>query len=147
MAPAFRRRFRIEGADIVTPDILRIVSLCIALAATEALHGIVRSAWLAPRVGKQRAIKLSAVSGTALAFAVCYAMVPGIGAQGIRQHIVLGVFLAAFMASFDIAIGKAVMRLKWQRIWKDFNPAGGNYLSLGLSALAFIPAAVWWLRQ
>lgn len=146
MAAAAHRGFAL-GATNIGPDILRIVSLCIALAATETLHGIARSVWLAPRVGKGHAIKISAVTGTALAFAVCYAMVPGIGLRGLQQHLVLGAILAAFMASFDIAFGRWVMRFKWQRIRQDFNPASGNYLSLGLLALALVPAAVWWLRR
>lgn len=126
-------------------DCLRIGALCMALAGTETLHGIVRTVWLARKVGKARAIKVSALSGTVLAFLVCWAMVPGIGLQGVSQHLMLGVFLAAFMAAFDIVLGKWVMRFKWPRIWQDFNPANGNYLSFGLLALVFIPALVWWL--
>lgn len=126
---------------------LRIASLCVALAGAEMLHGIVRTVWLARRVGKERAIKLSVFSGTALAFLVCYAMVPGIGLQGMPQHLMLGAVLAAFMALFDIAVGKLVMRLPWPRIWRDFNPASGNYLSFGLVALSLLPVLVWWLRQ
>lgn len=62
------------------------------------------------------------------------------------EHLLLGLGLAGFMAAFDIAIGRLVMRFKWPRIWQDFNPSSGNYLSIGLAVLAFIPAAVWWLR-
>lgn len=130
-----------------SPDLLRIASLCVALAGAETLHGVVRTVWLARRIGKERAIKVSAVSGTALAFVVCYVLVPDIGLQGARQHLVLGAILAAFMAFFDIAFGRWVMRFTWQRILRDFNPASGNYLSLGLAALAMLPALVWWLRQ
>jgi hypothetical protein len=38
------------------------------------------------------------------------------------------------------------MRFKWPRIWQDFNPRSGNYLSLGLLVLALAPSLVWWLR-
>jgi len=120
--------------------------LCIALAGFETLHGIVRTVWVAKKLGKERAVKLSAFSGTALAFGVCYVLVPAIGLQGPFAHIGLGLLLAAFMASFDIAFGRLVMRFKWPRIWRDFNPASGNYLSFGLAALMFIPVLVWWLR-
>ncbi|MCB2017067.1 MAG: hypothetical protein KDF54_06095 [Hydrogenophaga sp.] len=125
--------------------LLRILSLCIVLAGVETLHGIARTVLLAPRIGKAAAIKLSVVSGTVLAFGVCYWLVPGIGLQGFEQHLALGLVLAGFMASFDIAFGKLVMRLKWARIWQDFNPASGNFLSLGLIALCGIPSLVWWL--
>jgi hypothetical protein len=92
------------------------------------------------------AIKLSVVTGTLLAFVLCYLLVPAIGAVGLGEHLRLGLGLAIFMAAFDIAIGRLVMRLKWARIWQDFNPSTGNYLSFGLVLLTFIPAVVWWLR-
>lgn len=128
-------------------EAVRVIALCVALAGTETLHGIARTVLLAPRVGKALAIKLSVVSGTLLAFLVCYLLVPGIGLTGFWPHLYLGLVLAAFMASFDIALGRLLLRFKWPRIWQDFNPASGNYLSLGLAVLVFIPALVWWLKQ
>ncbi len=127
-------------------ELLRFASLCVLLAGVETLHGIARNLLLAPRLGKARAIRLSAASGSLLAFALCYVCVPGIGATGLGEHLVLGVTLAGFMAAFDVAIGRLVMRLKWPRIWQDFNPGRGNYLSLGLVSLALSPSIVWWLR-
>jgi hypothetical protein len=127
-------------------DFLRFASLCVLLAGVETLHGIARTVVLAPKVGKALAIKLSVATGTLLAFGLCYVFVPAIGAVGAGEHLLLGLGLAVFMAAFDIAIGKFVMRFKWARIWQDFNPRSGNYLSIGLVLLAFIPAAVWWLR-
>lgn len=127
-------------------DFLRVLALCVALAGVETLHGIARTVWLTPRLGKARALRWSAVSGTLLAFGVCYALVPGIGLSGWAPHGVLGIVLAAFMAAFDVAFGRLVLRFGWARIARDFNPAGGNYLSLGLAALVLIPALVWWMR-
>lgn len=127
-------------------DFVRFASLCALLAGAETLHGIARTVLLAPRIGKALAIKLSVVTGTLLAFGLCYLFIPAIGAVGARAHLFLGLGLAGFMAAFDIAIGKLVMRLPWARIWHDFNPSSGNYLSIGLVLLVFMPALVWWLR-
>lgn len=69
---------------------LRVLALCVALAGVETLHGIARTVLLAPRIGKARAVQLSVVSGTLLAFGVCALLVPGIGLQGARQHLFLG---------------------------------------------------------
>lgn len=118
-----------------------------ALAATETLHGIARTVWFNHRLGKARATQISVFTGTALAFVVCYMLVPGIGLTGAPQHLMLGAMLAAFMAGFDIALGRWVMRLDWERILRDFNPFSGNFLSLGLAALVAMPALVWWLQQ
>lgn len=127
--------------------LIRIAALCIVLACAETLHGIARIKLLIPRIGKERAIKLSALTGTLLAFAICMVLVPGIGLQTARAHVILGLVLAAFMASFDIAIGKLLMRKSWAKIWPDFDPRTGNYLLYGLLALCFIPLAVWSIRS
>ena len=116
------------------------------LAGAETLHGIARTVLLAPRVGKALAIKLSVVSGSLIAFGLCWVFVPGIGAAGLGQHLALGVVLAAFMAAFDVVIGRRVLRLKWARVRQDFDPRSGNYLSVGLLLLAGMPAVVAWLR-
>jgi hypothetical protein len=132
---------------MLSADPIRIVALCILLAGAETLHGIARTVLLAPSVGKGLAIKLSVVTGSLLALVLCYLLVPDIGLSGYGQHIGLGFVLAGFMAAFDVVIGRFVMRFKWPRIWQDFNPASGNYLSFGLLALVFIPSLVWWLES
>jgi hypothetical protein len=126
--------------------VLRVLALCVALASAETLHGIARTVYVTPRIGKERAIKLSALTGSTLAFGICWAMVPGIGLAGWAQHAALGFVLAAFMAGFDIAIGSFVMRKSWAKIQPDFDPRTGNYLLFGLVAVALIPMAVFALR-
>jgi hypothetical protein len=125
---------------------LRVLALCVMLASAETLHGIARTVFVAPRIGKERAIKLSALTGTLLAFLICLVWVPGVGLTSAAQHAVLGVVLAGFMACFDIAIGRFVMRRKWSKIRPDFDPRTGNFLLFGLVALALIPMLVFWLR-
>jgi len=124
---------------------LRIAALCVLLACAETLHGIARTVLVVPRIGKERAIKLSALTGSLLAFAICLWWVPGIGLRGLAAHLALGAGLAAFMAGFDIAIGMLLMRKPWRKVRADFDPATGNYLVFGLAFLAVVPALVWWL--
>ncbi|MBP6251725.1 MAG: hypothetical protein KA387_03155 [Rubrivivax sp.] len=127
--------------------LLRIVALCVVLAGAETLHGIARTTLVIPRIGKERAIKLSAITGTLLALAICWLLVPGINLQSPVAHLLLGIVLAGFMASFDIAIGRWLMRRSWAKIWPDFNPSTGNYLLYGLLALCIIPVAVWYANR
>ncbi len=122
--------------------LLRIAALCVVLAGAETLHGIFRTVVVTPRIGKERAIRLSALTGTALAFAICWFLVPGLGLATPGRHLLLGIGLAVFMAAFDIAVGRLLMRKSWAKIWPDFNPATGNYLAYGLGALCFIPLLV-----
>ena len=120
----------------------RMAALCLALASAETLHGIARITLVVPRIGKELANRLSVVSGTLLALGICWMLVPGIGLQSTSAHLLLGLGLSAFMAGFDVAIGKLLMRKSWAKIWPDFDPRSGNYLLLGLIALAFIPVLV-----
>ncbi len=134
------------GAErlLLSPDaLLRIAALCVVLACAETLHGIVRTTVVVPRIGKDKALKLSAASGSVLALLICWALVPGIGLTSAAAHLGLGVGLAAFMAAFDIAVGRWLMRKRWPRIWTDFDPRTGNYLVFGLLALSLIPLLVW----
>ena len=118
---------------------LRILSLCVALAGVETLHGIARTVLVAPRIGKALATKLSIVTGSALALVVCWLLVPGMGLRTSPSLMALGGVLAAFMAAFDIAMGRLVLRRPWHKIWPDFNPATGNYLVFGLGFLVLAP--------
>lgn len=122
-----------------TDAAIRIAALCVVLAGAETLHGIARTVLVVPRIGKERAIRWSAVTGSLLAFLLCLWLVPPIGLRGAPAHLALGLGLAAFMAAFDLAIGRLLMRKAWHKLWPDFDPRTGNYLSLGLAFLVLVP--------
>jgi hypothetical protein len=126
-----------------TDALIRIAALCVVLAGAETLQGIARTVWVVPRIGKDLAIRLSALTGSLLALGICWLLVPPIGLQGAGQHLALGVVLAMFMAGFDIAIGMLLMRKPWRKVAPDFDPRTGNYLSFGLAFLVIVP---WLVR-
>jgi hypothetical protein len=126
---------------------LRILSLCLALATVEMLHGIARQKYLAPKLGKERALKLSIVTGSLLAFAVCSLLVPQTGLFRRPELLGLGAGLAAFMAAFDIVVARFLMRRPWSKIVPDFDPRTGNYLLFGLLFLVFAPLLAVWARS
>jgi hypothetical protein len=130
------------NADIL----IHVLSLCVVLACAETLHGIVRIKFVIPWIGKESALKLSAVTGSLLAFLICFWLVPDVGLSSRAGHLALGGVLAAFMAAFDIAIGRFLMRKSWTRIWPDFDPRTGNYLLFGLLFLVWAPFGVALLR-
>lgn len=124
------------------PLVLNIIALCVTLAGVETLHGIARNALLAPKIGTKRAKKLSLISGTILLFIVCYLWVPRLGLVSPGSLLALGLWLAMFMALFDMLLGRYIIKLRWQVILKDFDPRQGNYLVFGLLVLVFIPLVV-----
>lgn len=131
----------------MTSDIfIRTLALCFVLAGAETLHGIARTIFVVPRIGKARALKLSIFSGTALAFCICYLLVPGIGLSTFFAHLVLGFVLALFMAGFDLALGMLLLKRSLKKALADLNPATGNLLIFGVAALVFIPVVVAYIR-
>jgi hypothetical protein len=120
----------------------RILGLCLALAGAEMLHGIARVRLLVPRIGLRRAQQASIVTGSLLAFVVCRLFVPTLGLTEPGPLLAVGLFLAAFMASFDVLIARTLARRSWPAILEDFNPARGNYLLFGLTLLVFFPFLV-----
>jgi O-antigen/teichoic acid export membrane protein len=128
-------------------SLLRIAALCVVLASAETLHGIARTTVVTPRIGKDRAIKLSSLTGTLLASAICWWLIPDIELHSASAHLALGFLLAGFMAGFDLAIGRLLMRKPWSKLWPDFDPRTGNYLTYGLLALCFIPLIIWSIKQ
>jgi hypothetical protein len=118
---------------------LQLLSLCVLLAAAETLHGIFRAAVLVPRIGKKPALKVAIVSGSLLAFAICWWRVPAMGVTATLPLLGIGLVLALFMAAFDILLGRWLLKRPWSRAFEDFNPATGNYLLFGLVLLVFFP--------
>lgn len=118
---------------------LRILSLCVLLAAAETLHGIFRAAVLVPRIGKKPALKVAIVSGSLLAFALCWWRVPPMGITATLPLLGIGLVLALFMAAFDVLLGHWLLKRPWSRAFEDFNPATGNYLVFGILLLVFFP--------
>ena len=69
------------------------------------------------------------------------------GLRVLALCVLLGLVLAAFMAAFDVAVGRWVMRKPWAKIWPDFNPATGNYLLYAALFLACVPLLLGWVSR
>lgn len=119
--------------------IVRVVALCILLASAETLHGIARTVWVVPRLGKARALKWSVVTGSLLATVLCALFVPPMGLTTTASLLALGAVLSCFMASFDLALGHWLLRRPWRKTLEDLYPARGNYLLYGLMWLGVAP--------
>ncbi|MGA0025219.1 MAG: hypothetical protein ACO3F9_11320 [Burkholderiales bacterium] len=132
---------------VITIDLaLQLLSLCVLLAAAETLHGIFRAAVLVPRIGKKLALKVAIVTGSLLAFVLCWWRVPALGVVATGPLLAIGGVLAVFMAAFDILLGRWLLKRPWSRAFEDFNPAGGNYLLFGIVLLAVFPLIVMRLQ-
>ncbi len=125
---------------------IELPCLCVLLAGVETLHGVARTLLIAPRIGRERAQRWSVVSGTLLAFAVCWLAVPGLEARGSLSLLLIGAALSLFMAAFDVVLSRIIAKKDWAAIAAEFDPSKGNYLLFGLLLLATFPYLVMRLR-
>lgn len=125
---------------------IKLVCLAIALAGTETLHGILRTLFLHRLLGAPLAKRLSVITGSALALLVCWLMVPWLDVHEPAALLLIGGFLAAFMATFDIVLGHYVVHLPWRVVLADFDLRRGNLLLLGLAFLVWCPWLAMILR-
>ena len=120
------------------------IGLLIALG--EVLNGNVRVRLLHSRFGKKRAKLISLFSGTLIIYAICWLTLPWLAPSGYADCLQIGFVWLAIMLALDIYFGRYVFKLKWERVWDDFNPAKGNMLGLGMLLLFLSPLVIFKLQ-
>lgn len=119
--------------------ILHVIGLFILIAASEMLNGIARTVLLNKRVGVTKAKRIALLPALALCLLICYYYVPFLNIRTDLGLLVLGAALSLFMGLFDVAVGRFIVKARWDAILDDFNIRKGNLLGLGMLAMAFCP--------
>jgi hypothetical protein len=118
---------------------LRGVLVWLLIAAAETVHGVLRIAYLQPRLGDLAARQMALVSGALIIVVIATLTIRWIGAVGVRRQMALGTLWLALMVAFDLAVGRFVFGYSWQRIGADFNPVAGGYLGMAMLVLLVAP--------
>jgi hypothetical protein len=118
---------------------LRGVLVWLLIAAAETVHGVLRVAYLQPRLGDLAARQMALVSGALIIVVIATLTIRWIGAVGVRRQMGLGALWLALMVAFDIAVGRLAFGYSWQRIGVDFNPVAGGYLGMAMLVLLVAP--------
>jgi len=119
--------------------IMHVIGLFILVAASEMLNGIARTVLLNKRVGVTKAKRIALLPALALCLLICYYYVPFLNVRTDLGLLVLGAALSLFMGLFDVAVGRFIVKARWDAILDDFNIMKGNLLGLGMLAMAFCP--------
>jgi len=143
VSSACRRPTPAEGRG---PVVARALVVWILLALLETLHGNVRVRVLNRLVGDRRARQIGVFTGSAIVFAIAWALVPWIGAVGRAQLLGVGALWLALMLGFDVAFGRWVFKASWQRIGAEFDIRRGGLLGLGMLFVVFAPLLAAALR-
>lgn len=117
----------------------RALTIWLAIIALETAHGIARVALLQPRVGDFRARQIAVVSGSALIVTVAWFGVRWIRPESARRALVVGALWVGLTVAFELALGRLVMELPWERLAADYDLTRGGLLGLGLVVMFFAP--------
>ena len=118
---------------------LQVLGLFVLVASAEMLNGIARTLFLNRRVGAAGAKRLALLPALALCLLICLFYGPLLRIRTDGGLMLLGVSLSLFMGLFDVAVGRFVVKMRWEAILGDFDIRKGNLLGVGLVAMAFCP--------
>ena len=126
--------------------ILRAFLVWLVIAAAEVLQGMLRVRFLNRRLGDRRARQVGVFSGSGIILAIAWFALPWIGARTVAELLGVGLLWLGLMLAFDLAFGRLVFRMSWQRIAADFNIQRGGLLGIGMFILFAAPLLVARLR-
>ena len=118
---------------------LLVAGLFVLVASSEMLNGIARTLFLNRRLGAANAKRVALLPALALCLLICFFYVPLLEIATDGGLLLLGVSLSLFMGTFDVTVGRFVVKARWAAILDDFDLRKGNLLGVGLVAMAFCP--------
>jgi hypothetical protein len=107
------------------------------IAGLEVIQGIGRVLFFNRVLGDRRARQLGVVIGSLTVLVAAWATLPWLGARGFRDLLAVGTLWLVLMLGLDLAFGRLVFRMPWDRIARDFDLRRGGWLALGM-------VVVWW---
>jgi hypothetical protein len=108
------------------------------IIAAESAHGVARQLWLVPLFGDTRARQIGVVIGSAIIFAVAWAVVRWIGARTLRQQLAVGALWVALTLCFEYALGR-LLGLTHERILADYDVSRGGLMLFGVAFMLLAP--------
>jgi hypothetical protein len=128
---------------MVSPEsiktILRGVAVWCGLITVEALHGIARTALLAPALGDFRARQVAVFTGSILILIVASLFIRWIRPADAGGAWAIGAVWLMLTVGFEILFGRYVIHASWFRIASDYNLIRGGLLPIGLLVLTAAP--------
>ncbi len=118
---------------------VRAAVVWLLIIGVETVHGILRTIFLAPVVGDLPARRIAVFTGSLLIFIVASMTLRWIRADGKRQLLLVGLVWVVLTILFELALGRLVLDLPWERICEDYDLRNGGILGLGMLFLFLSP--------
>lgn len=120
-------------------QLLRGLMVWLVIIAMEFLHGTARIVWLEPLVGDFRARQISVFTGSLMILAIAFLFIRWLRASQVTQLLRVGLLWLVLTIGFEIALGRFIMQLSWERIFSDYNLLRGGLMPIGLLVLTLSP--------
>lgn len=127
--------------------ILRTIAVWLIIIIAESLHGTARAILLEPCLGDFMARQVGVLTGSIIIFAIAFAFVRWLRAEGARQQLEVGFMWLILTVAFEISLGRLVMKYPWERILSDYDLFAGGLMPIGLVWLTLSPIFAAKLRE
>lgn len=127
--------------------LLKALAVWFGLIVAEAIHGALREAFLKKRLGDKRARQVCVFSGAAIIFAITLLTLGWFGDPSRSALLAIGALWVVLTVAFELAFGRWVMGLSWERLGEDFNLRKGGLLPIGLALMLVSPLLASFIRS
>ena len=117
----------------------RVVAVWAVPMGAEVVHGVLRSAYLVPRVGDLRARRLGAFIGSALILMIASVTAPWPRARTTPSQALVGSVWLLLTLAFEVGLGRVILGYSWERVGSDYDVRLGGLLPVGLLVLILAP--------
>jgi len=117
----------------------RALAAWVLIIAAETVHGVLRQLLLVPVVGDLRARQLGVLIGSAIIFAIAWALARWIDARTLRAQLAVGAVWVALTLCFEYTLGR-LLGLNVERMLADYDVARGGFMLFGLAFMLIAPA-------
>jgi hypothetical protein len=119
----------------------------LVIICVESLHGVLRTLLLQPLVGDFRARQVAVFTGSALILTIAYLLGPWLRVRNNKFLLGVGLLWVLWTVAFELALGRLVLDMSWQRILSDYDLLHGGLMVFGLAFLGLSPLIAAKLRE
>lgn len=125
----------------------RALAVLALIILAEVANGTVRQLLIMPLVGDFTARQIATGTGCVLILLIAWSTSRWLAATTRRAQWRVGALWLVLMLAFEVAVGRLVAGVPWERLAADYNLAQGGLLGLGMLWLLCAPRLAVFIRE
>ena len=126
---------------------LRAIVVWLFLSVVAVINGIFRNSLITPRTGEYVGHVISTVILCALIFLVTWLLIRWIAPDSYGEAVMIGILWFLMTVSFEFLAGHYLFGNSWERLFADYNIAGGRVWALVLITTLVAPMCSAWIKK